>query len=242
MTEITDKEFLNLLNKDLENDEEYEKFDNKLKLIHEREYSNVKSWTDLCNANVEFLEGKHLVTFYHYGPINFETSSKPDFLNDIIELNKKGFFTVNSQPHEDSCNVMQKSYIEFYCQEEIAINLLPKLQKDTSFYYSYYQLSNSSLIDNYPNERYGLTYYTEPIWGKYKKSDYADKEWRYCTNWNKYPLIKYLKSTFNGHIYCENKDFILNLINNSVHIFIAGREFDKTFSAPKKLLELIDNI
>jgi len=59
-------------------------------------YSKVKNWQDLCNTNLDFLQGKQNETFYHLGPINEETNT---ILNELIQLNSNGFFTTNSQPY-----------------------------------------------------------------------------------------------------------------------------------------------
>lgn len=51
-------------------------------------YSKVKTWQDLCDTNIDFLQGKQDETFYHLSPTNEETDT---ILNKPIQLNSNGF-------------------------------------------------------------------------------------------------------------------------------------------------------
>jgi len=201
-------------------------------------YENVRTWKDLCNINVEYLEGRHPDTFYHAGPLDAETIVCPGFLADLIELNKMGIFTHNSQPGINDEFEKQKSYLDFCCEPELAYQLLPRLLDESnmgdihiSFHCS--DVVKPIYIDTFGCEQYNLTKYVK------------DGEWYYYTFWNKFSRIN------NNIIYepniCEmtayagaNKYLLYDLLVKSVDITIACKDYDEDFSAPDKLLDIIN--
>ncbi len=213
------------------------------------QYTRVETWMDLCKTNVEFLEGKHEETFYHYGPIDPETSQDSNFLKSLIELNNLGLFTVCSQPFLNQgkiidCKDMKEledyyplthkiSFIDFYCQQEIAYKLLPLLLSDNTIYFSFQSINKykPAWIDNFPNSRFN---FTRLIHGSTNIEEY--------TNWNKNLLINnnYILEPPECHssknIFTNNK--ISKLIEDSVFICISGRDYETPISIPEKLLEL----
>lgn len=78
-------------------------------------------------------------TFYHLGLVNSESG---EFIDELIELNKNGFYTTNSQPYINEPNNKQISYLEFYCQFVIGYKLLPSLLSDNEIYFSFHSSSN----------------------------------------------------------------------------------------------------
>ena len=196
-------------------------------------YSKVKTWKELCNTNINFLQGKQNETFYHLGSINDETNS---IVDKLIQLNSNEFFTTNSQPYVNEPDNKQISYIEFNLPYKSAYKLLPELLLDDQIYFSFHSCSCSkpAWFDNFPSQMYNLT--------KYMKN----KKWHKCTNWNKYCMIdnenKILESEIciiAQHYSSEN---IYNLLIDSVCIFITGKEYNIEFCATNKLIELAKKI
>ena len=201
-------------------------------------YANVKTWNDLCQVNAEFLKGYHYDTFYHAGPIDYETIENPNFLYDLIKLNNIGIFTHCSQPGLDMVSEKKKSFLDFCCEQELAYQLLPRLLDESNngdIYISFHSAHpfRQMYIDTFPMERYNLTKYIK------------DNQWYYYTFWNKSSMIN------NNNIVVpnicemtsyatENNQILYELLLNSVNITIASKDFDEDFSAPGKLLDIID--
>lgn len=196
-------------------------------------YSKVKTWQDLCDTNIDFLQGKQDETFYHLGPTDEETDS---ILNELIKLNSNGFFTTDSQPYVNKPDNKQISYLQFNLPYEIAHKLLPVLLIDNHIYFSYHSCSSSKpiWIDTFTSSRYNLT--------KYIKND----KWYECTNWNKDCMIdeenKILESEICINALTDISENIYNLLVDSVCIFITGKEYDVEFCATNKLIELAKKI
>jgi hypothetical protein len=196
-------------------------------------YSKVKTWQDLCDTNIDFLQGKQDETFYHLGPTNEETDS---ILNELIQLNSNGFFTTNSQPYINKPDNKQISYLEFNLPYEITHKLLPELLLDNQIYFSFHSCSSSkhTWIDTFPSSRYNLT--------KYKKDD----KWYECTNWNKNSMIDEENKILEPEICILAQTYssknIYNLLVDSVCIFITGKEYDMEFCAINKLIKLAKKI
>ena len=89
----------------------------------------------------EFIQVNDQILKGHYGPVDSETLP---MLNDLIELNKLGCITINSQPAQDEIyfldskcyQVQQKSYIEGYMLTSI-LDLFVQFMKDYDNEYSY---------------------------------------------------------------------------------------------------------
>lgn len=118
-------------------------------------YLKVKTWQDLCDTNIDFLQGKQNETFYHGAPIDGETNL---ILDKLIQLNSNGFFTNNSQPYVNKPDYKQISYLEFNLPYEIAYKLLPELLLDNQIYFSFHSCSSykPAWIDTFPSLRYNL--------------------------------------------------------------------------------------
>lgn len=74
-------------------------------------YSKMKTFDELCNSNVEFLNGKYTETFYHLGPVDEETIP---LLDDLRRINKLGFFSTEGQPAklaDQESDEIQRSYL-----------------------------------------------------------------------------------------------------------------------------------
>ena len=193
-------------------------------------YDKVKTWADMCATNVDFLQGKYEETFYHGGSICEESSV---LLDDLIQLNSLGFFTNGSQPGLNHEILKQKSYVQFSCKQYVAYKLLPILLKEDNIFFSFQAKYGRKpfYIDTFPEERYNLT------------KDIHKKEWVLCTNWNRSAYI--FDGTIEEPILCQcarSNTRLYNFFVNKVHIFLACKEYDETFSAPRKVLEIIENI
>ena len=112
-------------------------------------YSSVEDWNDLIETNLLFLSGEIEETFYHGGKLNSETTY---FLNDIIELNKKGLFTYTSQPYVYN---KQRSYLSFHCERKLIKKLLNKLKENKKIYFSC--RTDDEYIDNIKQDRLNLS-------------------------------------------------------------------------------------
>jgi hypothetical protein len=94
------------------------------------DFEKSQNFADLCQANIRFLNGELDTSPYHLGPINSETYP---ILDDIIELNKRGLLTTNSQP---GCQIIdylgkdyqQNAYITFICRVDMAYYILSHLE------------------------------------------------------------------------------------------------------------------
>ncbi len=208
-------------------------------------YANVKTWDDLCQTNLDFFDEKINETFYHFGKLNDESLYTPGFLEDLIKLNKKCIFTYNSQPGENTPYCKQKSYLSFCCEYEIGIKLMLKLLANNDLYFMilYYSNINPIYFDNFPEERYNLT----NIYGHLHLPGHTEDKWIKGTNWNRWSHIENL-SIKEPYLYsCSRRcigenSLVSTLLLNSIEIFIAHKEYNETFSAPKKLLELISDV
>jgi hypothetical protein len=199
-------------------------------------YSNVKCWDDLIQTNLKFLKGEINEIFYHGGPIDQETR-EPMFLKGLIELNKMGFYTTNSQPTSDNNMIRQKSYLEFNCSYDIALKLLTKMLQDETIYFALSSVSNEKplFISNIPEPKYNLT-----------KTKKTNSKWLYPTNWNKDCYISNINQIQNSEIYqlakCYIKnDLVADLLKDSVCCFVVSRNYGG-ISMVDKLLEYISII
>ncbi len=201
-------------------------------------YNNVNTWEDLCNTNILFIKGRFKKTFYHNGPLDNETFENFNFYNDILQLNEKQIFTHNSQPTINEDGVMQKSYLNFCCQQDIGYKLLPKLLLCDDIYFYFLSVSKNKpcYIDTFPTDKYNLT--------KFKRYSLNDNTWFLSTNRNKNLDIEnntIIEPEINQLAKCCNNENINNLFNNSISCMIVSKDYNRTFSAPKLLLQLLDS-
>lgn len=180
-------------------------------------YKSVKTWSDLINTNIDFMNGKINKTFYHNGPLNKETHNNSIF-EPCIELNKLQLLTHNSQPYiydidkDENCDVHQKSYIAFYSESHIGKQLYEALIKDERVFVSYENYDLQTFDDNFNCDKYNLTRkrITSERINLYKTHRPKEVDGYYhITNWwrdnlseyniylpyvRKYPIIEYMLS------------------------------------------------
>lgn len=201
-------------------------------------YNNVKTWKDLCDTNVLFIKGIYKNTFYHCAPLDNETTENTEFFNDILQLNENLIFTYNSQPTINEDGVMQKSYVSFYCEQDIGYKLLPKLLLNNDIYFYFSCISNDKpcYIDTFPTNKYNLTKFknnsTSNIWNLYTN---RFKDIYIKNNFILKPEINILAQD------CQNQN-INKLFNESINCMIASKDYNRKFSAPNLLLSYIKTI
>jgi hypothetical protein len=147
--------------------------DEKIELVYDKVYSAVESINQLKTTNISFLEGKLFCTPTHLGPIDIETRI---VLNNLIQINKKGFISTEGQPSTNQENVytsndneiifqqQQKSYINGFINKTHKNKFLNLLKNNTDFYYMIEDYINDEpvIIDkNFPSTRYNVTRYRE---------------------------------------------------------------------------------
>lgn len=201
--------------------------------IKNKMYSDVKNCQYLCDTNVKFLQGDFVETFYHLGPVNLESGK---FIDELIELNKNGFYTTNSQPYISEPNNKQISYLEFYCQFDIAYKLLSLLLTDDEIFFSFHSSSNKKLvyIDTFPSKKFNLTKYIR------------DGEWFMYSNWHRDNMIGNDRMICDSEIvslaenYCTND--VYNLLSDSVCIMITGQEYRLKLCVVDKIIKMIEKL
>jgi methylenetetrahydrofolate reductase (NADPH) len=128
---------------------------NKLKI-----WGNPQSVEDVTNIFVEFLNGK-----IKYIPwCDHLASESNDIHTELININKKGYMTINSQPKMNGIKssdsaygwggndgyLYQKAYVEFFCSKENLDKLLTNIKKQNDSSYptelSYCAINNESHI------------------------------------------------------------------------------------------------
>jgi len=96
---------------------------------------------DICHLFIHYILGEVKSLPWSDSPISAEISS---IRNNLVELNRRGFLTVNSQPAvngEKSAHpvhgwgpkngyVYQKAYLECFCHPKILDQLLGRIEKD----------------------------------------------------------------------------------------------------------------
>jgi hypothetical protein len=74
-------------------------------------YSKMKTFQQLCDSNVAFLNGEYGETFYHNGSVDDETIP---LLDDLKRINKLGFISMDGQPAklaDEESEELQRSYL-----------------------------------------------------------------------------------------------------------------------------------
>lgn len=122
-------------------------------------FENIRSYTDLINANISFLNGEIPRTPYHCGSIDGETLPLVD---KLVKINKNGFVTVGGQPgtldvkfqskynSDRIYTYSQKSYIEGYIRKTHLLRLLEfiddneTISKHGKFVYKVYDLKKNN--------------------------------------------------------------------------------------------------
>ncbi len=93
-------------------------------------YEQSKTFSDLCQANIRFLNGELDRSPWNYGPICTETYP---ILNELIEMNQRGLLTTDSQP---GCQIknylgrdyLQNAYVTFICRVDKAYHIISHLK------------------------------------------------------------------------------------------------------------------
>jgi hypothetical protein len=185
---------------------------------------NKTTLKDLLEGDLHYLEKKI--------ELKKKTGNTFSFLEDLIELNKKGILTYGSQRGENSFYVKQKSYVEFSCEYNIGLKLFSKLVGDKNVYFSStcYAKDKPFYFDNLPSEIFNLT--------EYCKDDIGNM------NWKRNNLIKetnieepFILSFYKD--YLGEDSFVYKELLNNIHIFIVYKDYSEKLSAPKKLLGLL---
>ena len=198
----------------------------------QRIYDNVTTWKELCATNILFVKGKIYNTFYHLAPLNNETTDNNDFLNYIIKLNETNIFTYSSQPTIITENLEQKSYLNFFCEKDVAFKLLPLLLADNEIHFSFYNYNDPCWISNFNNNIYCLS----------KRN--KNSEWENYTNWHKSNYVDSANSIIYTELIsiaqrCVNNNNVHKLLYYAYDIFIVSKNLDINFSAPQKIFNLL---
>lgn len=152
-----------------------------------RIYERVKTYQDLIETNIAFLNGEIKRTPYHDGSIEEETHK---ILDNLVKINKFGFFTTNSQPSlceyrkyipklNYYIDVEQKSYISGFMFREEFYNLLSFIENNSlQVIYNITDIKKNILISNLKDNSYNVTRDRS-----YKQlKDQVNTHWRYYTS------------------------------------------------------------
>ena len=208
-------------------------------------YESVESWKDLIDTNILFVTGQITETFYHGAPLNHETTDDPDFLNDIIQLNEKQIFTDESQPFVPDD---QRSYVSIYCDVIMGIKILNRLRDNNKIHICY--KTADSYFDNMNANRFNLTR-TEnnnesmAFYNRHGITPMTstDEKWIEPTNWwNSNVADDKIRNSDLESFTKDSYPIIADLIHDSANIFIVSKSFTEELSAPKVLLDCINNM
>lgn len=211
-------------------------------------FSKVKTYKDLLDANVAFLEGKLETTPYHYGPVDEET--KP-LLEDLIKLHSYGFFSVASQPSKkDKEEYVDKTwYIHgekqgnwWYTSEQIPCieGYIPKTQIDEfykfiskhrkDYYFEVYEFTRRKGTILTCFESYVETEYLRgnfPNHTKYynitREKSHKDRNQLKNEHWEDYTNLPLRTNDYYDFTGYDNIDNIL--IPNTYKIVICGKKY-----------------
>lgn len=128
-----------------ENHKNYNDWSNDIEKI----YSLVKTYDDLIETNILYLQGKMPFTFYHYSPIyDIQT-------NDLQKITKKlKYFTMEGQSNYCDQETKQKPYIRGVIPTYIFKKILPQLSLNDEYFYEAYIIKTKEYITNIPYQRY----------------------------------------------------------------------------------------
>jgi hypothetical protein len=88
-----------------------------------RLWAKARSFDDLCNLTVRFLKRELPLTPTHYGPVDPETTT---IAPALIDLNRRGFLTVCSQPGVAEGSFAQRAYVDGVAPKATALALAAK--------------------------------------------------------------------------------------------------------------------
>ena len=133
---------------------------NKLKMWK----NQLNNLDDVANVFIDFLEGR-----INYIPWSDNLASETNSIKDqLIELNKKHIFTINSQPRINALSsehpngwgpkggyIYQKAYLEFFIRKDKLDKIIDKMETG----YTYCAINmNNNFLTNYDNSINALTW------------------------------------------------------------------------------------
>lgn len=208
-------------------------------------YDNVRTWRDLLDINIKFLNGEISETYYHVGPTDPETVP---LLTNLRTINDLGFYSTSGQPglidhkftipeynDEGQPNPYykpglygdseQKSYIEgFMLDDEVSDKFEIYLKKHPKFVYTCSIQSTKEFRSTLPpGKMYNVT----------RERDYFDKpedNWEHYTNLQNNYLDEYSD--------LENVD---ELLRKTKYFNIASTEYGPQLSVENLLLNFYKN-
>ena len=84
-------------------------------------WSEVRTFEELCEVNIRFLRGELPESPCHFGPPDPETS---EIREALIELNRRGFLTTDSQPGIlSSPHERQRAYVTGLARDPVAADI-----------------------------------------------------------------------------------------------------------------------
>ncbi len=144
-------------------------FDNQVEEL----YGQVKTFDDLLDINVKFLQNKIPHTYYylgHFGENCGEThKSRRDAL--ILLHTKYRVYTYCGQSNICQEHSIQQSYLDFLVEPTLAAKIESLLFQSELIYTS--TKCHYRYDDNFPTRKYNLTRYY----------NLSEKTWNYPTNW-----------------------------------------------------------
>lgn len=152
-------------------------------------YDDVKTFKDLINTNLMFLNGEIQFTWYHNGPI---VDDHQNAIPDLIKLNKYGFFSIDGQSNQEKEEIEEEeygytrngefitvgvqsiqyiSYISGLVEPCVSGFLLDYLKNNEDVYFSM-SMSKTTLFDNFPEKEhiYTVNYYLDYYGGQHKNN------------------------------------------------------------------------
>lgn len=193
---------------------------------------DIKTFEDLIEENIRFLKGEVGATCYHGGPICDETIPLVD---DLITLNKLGFYSTCGQPAVREKNCQQRPFIEGLMQNRLDLLKFIRYLQDNDLYYmiSYYTGSGDRDIGldgtiPFPIKtwRFGLT--------RYKKEESDD--WKICTG----ILMDYrsYRELYELHVDCYPNT--KEIFKNCLHVIVTGEKYGVDVGLEKKLIKYFE--
>jgi hypothetical protein len=202
----------------------------------EKNYKDVKTFKDLIDVNLKFLNGEIKNTYYHVRSVDEETIP---LLDNLKFINLNGFYSISGQPGQIKHNIYsdyingyydneQKSYIRgFVDNNDPKTSLLIKeLKKNDNIYYKISYYENKKIKTNIPNIEYIDNVTRERNVGK---------EWDYNfgTNiWMGFPIDDYLNENYFPNIF--------NILKDSIQIIIWCKEYGPQCSVEEILISFIN--
>jgi hypothetical protein len=168
------------------------------------DFQDVKTYRDLQDSNILFLEGGLNRTPYHHGPVDPETIP---LLNDLVNINDLGFISVMGQPALNDVKfvdktwtipgssqirgnwwyqVMQRSFIEGYLPKAYLETFIEFMDTQPDYYYRVYDIQSGwfssvrlvEIKDTFPSSFFNIT--KERV--SYDLQTLDQAQWEYYSN------------------------------------------------------------